>query len=328
MSWTDDWRWPTEQKYLDEELDWKDKERWDALCYLGTTKSPYSGVSSTKAEIEHRDKYNKLKQQLDILTEQEKPQNTEQEEAKVRYWEQRLHQHGSEDSSGTQLKIQLQQIEDKFLRAQEEYHKAKARVALQLEANNQQHLKTKDYYSSNLIRAKETLEGLRTYRSKPRIRLEMEIKPHKDYLDAVRKDNSDRNEWDALKARVEPQMKAWVKKERDEYLKEKDQEEAERKARAVIWQRQKDAKALPEAQREEHYKKYPEDRPVDFNLKPRPVKQAKKAPPSSEDICKEVLYSIIEKALETLSASSVPEGCSSVAASPCASLAPVVQDPQ
>ena len=328
MNYSDDWRWPTEKKYLNEELDWKDKERWDALCHYGNTKSSYSGLSANKVDCEHREKFSKLKQQLDILTEQEKPQNTEQEESKVRYWEQKLHQHGSEDTSGTQLKIQLQQIEDKFLRAQDEYHKSKARVALQLEANSHQHIKTKDFYSSNLTRAKETLEGLRTYRSKPRIRLEMEMKPHRDYIDANNKDHTERSEWEALKAKVEPQMKAWVKEQQDLYFKEKDQEEADRKARAAIWKRQTEAKALPEAEREAHYKKFPEDRPVVKALKT--VKQAKKATPSNEDICREVLYSIIEQVMAagTLSASSGLGGCNSVVASPCASQAHEVQDPQ
>jgi hypothetical protein len=121
-------------------------------------------------------------------------------------------------------------------------------------------------------------------------------------------------------------MKAWVNQQRDEYYREKAQEEADQQARAARWKRQAEVKELPEAEREEHYKKYPEDRPV--VVKPKGVKQAKKAAPSNEDICRQVLYGIIEQALGTLSESTALEGCSSVAASPCATKGHSVQDPQ
>jgi len=345
MSYSDDWRWPTEQKYLDEELDPKDKERWDALCYIGNTKSLYSDISSTKTEIDHRDKFSKLKQQLDILTEQEKPQSTEQEEKSLNHWEGLLALHNSK-TGGLTLKTQLQQNEEKrnareqqYLReiqrakeqweiAQEGFERAKATIEGRLQQHEANQLKTETYLVNNVKRAKDTLEGLRTFKSKPRIKLEMEIKPHRDYLEASNKDNQNRAEWDALRARVEPQMKAWVKQQREEYYKEKDQEEAERKAREAIWKRQAEAKALPEAQREEHYKKFPMDRPL--VAKSKQVKQAKKAPPSNEDICRDVLYGIIEQvmALGTQSASSGLGGCNNVAASPCATVGSEARDPQ
>jgi hypothetical protein len=342
MSSTDDWRWPTEQKYVDEELDWEVRERYEYLKQYDTKPMNHSflDTSSAKIELEHRVKLNKYRHQLDILTEQEKPQSTEQEESKVRYWEAKLHQHGPEDSSGSQLKIQLQQIEDKFLRAQDEYHKAKARVALQLEANTLHFLKTRDFYASNLTRAKETLEGIRTFKSKPRIKLEMEMKPHKDYLEIAdraraerEQDRKERDEWKALKAKIQPEMKAWLKEQRDEYWKEKDEQERDRQYRAMVSKRKEAVALLPEAEKEEHYKKYPEDRP--YVATPRPVKQVKKtAKQTAEEqhtaICKEVLYGIIEQvmALGTLSESNGPEGYSSVAASPCATRGRLGQDPQ
>ena len=340
MSGTDDWRWPTEQKYVDEELDWEVRERYEYLKQYDTKpmNDSFSDTSSAKIELEHRVKLNKYRHQLEILTEQEKPQSTEQEESKVRYWEAKLHQHGPEDSSGSQLKIQLQQIEDKFLRAQDEYHKAKARVALQLEANTLHFLKTRDYYASNLNRAKETLEGIRTFKSKPRIKLEMEMKPHQDYVDIANrvreereKDRKERDEWKALKAKIQPEMKAWLKEQRDEYWKEMDEIERDRQYRAMVNKRKETVALLPDAEKEEHYNKYPEDRPYVSKIKP--IKQAKKAPKKTEDeeraaIVKDVLYEIIEMALGTQSASSGPEGYSSVAASPCATRGRSGQDPQ
>ena len=347
MSFTDDWRWPTEQKYLDEELDYQLKERWDALFYLNNTVSLYNSPSAARQEIEHREKYNKLKQQLDILTEQEKPQSTEQEEKSLHHWEGLLALHNSK-TGGLTLKTQLQQNEEKraareqqYLReiqrakeqweiAQEGFDRAKATIEGRLQQHEANQLKTETYLVNNVKRAKETLEGLRTFRSKPRIKLEMEMKPHRDYLAAADKDSRDRAEWEALKAKIIPEMKVWLKKEREEYLKEKAQEEAERKAREALWKRQAQAKALPEAEREAHYKKFPMDRPV--VAKPRPVKQAKKAASSNEDICREVLYGIIEQVVSlaagTLSVSSGLAANSNEVASPCASLAPVVQDPQ
>ena len=332
MSYTDDWRWPTEQKYLDEEVDWDIRERWEYLKQY-EKKPVFSDAASSKIEMEHSVKYAKYKHQLEILTEQEKPQSTEQEESKVRYWEAKLHQHGPEDSSGSQLKIQLQQIEDKFLRAQDEYHKAKARVALQLEANTLHFLKTRDFYASNLTRAKEALEGIRTFKSKPRIKLEMEMKPHKDYLEAANKDREERDEWQALKAKVLPEMKVWLKEQRDAYWKEKDEQERDRQYREIVRKRKEAVALLPEAEKEAHYKKFPEDRP--YVPTPRPVKQVKKAAKQTEEeqhtaICKDVLYGIIEQvmALGTLSESNGPEGYSSVAASPCATRGRLGQDPQ
>jgi hypothetical protein len=347
MSYTDDWRWPTEQKYLDEELDQQLKERWDALSYLGNSKSPYSGPTASLKEVEHSEKYNKLKQQLDILTEQEKPQSTEQEEKSLNHWESLLALHNSK-TGGLTLKTQLQQNEEKraareqqYLReiqrakeqweiAQEGFDRAKATIEGRLQQHEANQLKTETYLVNNIKRAKETLEGLRTFRSKPRIKLEMEMKPHKEYLEASDKDCRDRAEWEALKAKVLPEMRAWLKKEKEEFLKERDQEEAERKARAVASKRKSEAEKLPEAEREAHYKKFPEDRPVI-----RQIKMAKKAPRQTEEeqrtaICRDVLYGIIEQVMAagTQSVSSGPEGCSSVAASPCATKGHVVQDPQ
>jgi hypothetical protein len=338
MSYTDDWRWPTEQKYL-EELDWEIKERWEYLKQY-EKKPVFSDTSSSKIEMDHGTKLAKYRHQLAILTEQEKPQSTEQEESKVRYWEAKLHQHGPEDSSGSQLRIQLQQIEDKFLRAQDEYHKAKARVALQLEANTLHFLKTRDFYESNLNRAKEALEGIRTFKSKPRIKLEMEMKPHQDYIETANKDREEREEWKALKAKILPEMNAWLKKERDAYWQEKDEQERDRQYREMVVKRKEAAALLPEAEQEEHYKKYPEDRPYVPVIRPivagAKVKvRAKKVVKQTEEeqrtaICRDVLYGIIEQVmlLGTQSVSSGPEGYSSVAASPCATKGHVVQDPQ
>ena len=347
MSYTDDWRWPTEQKYLDEELDYRLKERWDAVCYINNKPSIYSSPSAAKYEIEHREKLNKLKQQLDILTEQEKPQSTEQEEKSLHHWECLLALHTSK-TGGLTLKTQLQQNEEKrnareqqYLReiqrakeqweiAQEGFDRAKATIEGRLQQHEANHIKTETYLVNNVKRAKDTLEGLRSFRSKPRIKLEMEMKPHREYLEAAEKDSRDRAEWESLKAKIVPEMRAWIKKTKEEYLQEKEQEEAEQKARAAIWKRQAEAKALPEAEREAHYKKFPEDRPVI-----KQVKQAKKAPKQTEEeqrtaICKEVLYGIIEQvmALGTQSASSGLGVCNSVAASPCATVGSEARDPQ
>ena len=349
MSYIDDWRWPTEQKYLDDEVDWDIRERWEYLKQY-EKKPVFSDAASSKIEMEHSVKYAKYKHQLEILTEQEKPQSTEQEEKSLHHWEGLLSLHNSK-TGGLTLKTQLQQNEEKraareqqYLReiqrakeqweiAQEGFDRAKATIEGRLQQHEANHLKTETYLVNNVKRAKETLEGIRTFKSKPRIKLEMEMKPHKDYLEAANKDREERDEWQALKAKVLPEMKVWLKEQRDAYWKEKDEQERDRQYREIVRKRKEEVALLPEAEKEAHYKKHPEDRP--YVPTPRPVKQVKKAAKQTAEeqhtaICKEVLYSIIEQAmaLGTLSESNGPEGYSSVAASPCATRGRLGQDPQ
>ena len=127
----------------------------------------------TAAALE--EKASKLRKKLEILTEQERPQSTEQEEKMVHYWEGELERFIQTDPSEKELQTSLNQIEDKFRRAQEEYNRSKATVEARLAAHKEKRLSKEVYYSKRLETAKQTLQGIRSYRSKPRIKLEMEL---------------------------------------------------------------------------------------------------------------------------------------------------------
>ena len=127
----------------------------------------------TAAALE--EKASKLRKKLEILTEQERPQSTEQEEKMVHYWEGELDRFIQTDPSEKELQTTLNQIEDKFRRAQEEYNRSKATVEARLTAHKEKRLSKEAYYTKRLETAKQTLQGIRSYRSKPRIKLEMEL---------------------------------------------------------------------------------------------------------------------------------------------------------
>jgi hypothetical protein len=93
----------------------------------------------------------------------------------VHYWEGELERFIQTDPSEKELQTSLNQIEDKFRRAQEEYNRSKATVEARLAAHKEKRLSKEVYYSKRLETAKQTLQGIRSYRSKPRIKLEMEL---------------------------------------------------------------------------------------------------------------------------------------------------------
>jgi hypothetical protein len=230
---------PNEQLYFDTMLDEYTKERWDALKCWNDTERFYTADSNHELFLEHSAKFSKFQQQLQILTEQEKPQDTEQEEKQIRYWEEKVLQH-SNDTSRQYLNVQLKQVDDKraarealyerekqrieeqWQVAQQEFARVRCSIEQKIEAHDANHMKAETYFVGNLVRAKKTLEGKRSIKSKPRIKLEMEFEPHKVWMEKYREELNRRGEWEDLQRSVVPYMKDWISKEQKKWLAECD----------------------------------------------------------------------------------------------------------
>ena len=248
-------------------------------------------------------KLTKLKQELEILTEQEKPQSTEEEEKMVRYWQDGLDRCQEDDSGEKHLLLTLQQIEEK-------YRRAKADVEAKLVAHKEKKMITEHYYSKGLKNAKQTLESIRTFKSKPRIRLEMMIKPLQEAREAYWAEVNGVSEWQKIKKDIEERKTAWLRKERDAYLKRMDEEDARRALTP-----------MPSAP----------PRPKIAQKTVRKITKAVQPVPTTEDIVKDVLNGLINQIVsnfETQSSSISLEVCNSEVASPCATKGHEVSDPQ
>jgi len=320
---------PNERLYLDTMLDEYSKERWDALkCWSGKERF-YTADGNHELFLEHSSKYSKFLQQLQILTEQEKPQDTEQEEKQIRYWEEKVLQH-SNDTSRQYLNLQLKQVDDKravreaqyerekqrieeqWQVAQQEFARVRCSIEQKIEAHDANHMKAETFFVGNLVRAKQTLEGKRTFKSRPRIKLEMELEPHKMWMEKYREELRGLGEWEELQRKVVPRMKEWISKEHKKWMAECDRIDRVKATEP----RAPTAPAKPVIRLKKTIK----------TVEPLPRR------PSREDVemvVKAVIDELIDRAVtQTLSSSSALGGCNSGAASADATKARSVQDPQ
>ena len=318
----DDSKWwlPTDEFFWQDE-GYDVKEEYDELKRIvakGCPPTELTGDAHHKALNEHATKIQLLKQRLAILTEQEKPQSIEEEERKLRYWMDGLERHQNDDAGEKDLLINLQQIEDN-------YRKAKATVEARLATYRERRLEKEAYWKKGVRNAQDHLNGMKAFRSKPRIKLEMELEPHQkfvnDYYAELRAFTAHSEAEDKLKvleAKVWQRKVDWFKVKAAEWNAEQDQAERERAYRATL--------PPPEL------KPTPKPTTIVSTKMVRKTVKVVDRPPTPEEIVRGVLETIIDQALslaqQTQSSPSGLEGCNSGAASPDARRELMAGDPQ
>jgi hypothetical protein len=170
-------------------------------------------------------KADKYKKQLAIITEQEKPQSTEQEEKAINYWASQLADFRMKGDGEAYLLNLKEQVEAKY-RASMADIEAKLQ---QCRANRQQ---KESYFSGRLQTAKDNLETIRTFKSKPRIKAEMELA---DAMSPIIHDDmvaEKKKEFELLTAELKTRQIAWQKEALAKWEEEENEAERQRETEA------------------------------------------------------------------------------------------------
>jgi len=144
----------------------------------------------------------KCRKALAIIVEQERPQSTEQEESAVNYWTQQLNDFRMKDSGEAYLLNLKAQIEAK-------YRAAMADVEAKLQQSRANHHQKASYFTQGLQNAQHKLDALRSYKSKPRIRAEMELADAEKPMLYDKEHKRKCDEFKALRAKLEARKKVW-----------------------------------------------------------------------------------------------------------------------
>ena len=180
---------------------------------------------SFESRMEISKKADKYKKQLAIITEQEKPQSTEQEEKAINYWASQLADFRMKGDGEAYLLNLKEQIEAK-------YRSAMADVETKLQqcrANRQQ---KESFFAGRLQTAKDNLETIRTFKSKPRIRAEMELA---DAMSPIVHDDmvaEKKKEFELLSAELRARQVAWHKEALAKWEEEENEAERQREIEA------------------------------------------------------------------------------------------------
>jgi hypothetical protein len=310
----DKWWCPTEE-YFWQDCGYDVREEYDELKRLVAAKPvPRFGEGLLNKElIEHQKKADVLKQRLAILTEQERPKGTLEEEAKVLDWEKKLLAATTNDSTETYLLGQLEQIEAN-------YRAKKADIEGKLAAVRSKKALQVASVTNHLNSARDKLDRLKNYRSNPRIKLEMELEPHQKFIHdyyaeqrAITAHAEAEAKFKVMEQQVWERKVAWFKEKSQEWNAE--QVKAEREAAYL-------ATLPPPA---------PSQTVIKAGAKVRKTVKVVR-PPTPEEIVRDVLESLISQVLsqvqQTQSSASGLEGCNSGAASPDARRELMAGDPQ
>ena len=177
---------------------------------------------SFESKSKYQEKIDKYKKQLAIITEQEKPQSTEQEEKAINYWASQLADFRMKGDGEAYLLNLKEQIEAK-------YRSAMADVETKLQqcrANRQQ---KEAFFNGRLQSAKDNLESIRTFKSKPRIKAEMELADAMGPLKTQEAGMAKRDAFLKLSKEITARETAWRSKRWKEILAKED---AEKEAKA------------------------------------------------------------------------------------------------
>ena len=166
--------------------------------------SPYANYQEidwlVQSEIINR--VSKCRKALAIIVEQERPQSTEQEEKSVNYWSQQLTDFRMKEKGESYLLYQKEQIEAK-------YRAAMADIDAKLQLCRANYHQKETFYSTRLQNAEQTLNDLRSKKSKPRIRAEMELADAERPMMYDKQHSKMRDEYKVLKAKLDVRKKAW-----------------------------------------------------------------------------------------------------------------------
>ena len=174
--------------------------------------SPFKDYTDLDDEsrTKYAEKVNKCKKQLAIIVEQEKPQGTEQEEKAVNYWASQLADFRMKGDGEAYLLNLKEQIEAKYRSAMADVESK----LLQCRANRHQ---KESYFTGRLQTAQQQLESIRTFKSKPRIRAEMELAdaeaPFKRQQDGMAKKKA----YDKLAQEIREKERVWLDAERSKW---------------------------------------------------------------------------------------------------------------
>ena len=148
------------------------------------------------------EKVSKCRKALAIIVEQERPQSTEQEESTVNYWTQQLNDFRMKDSGEAYLLNLKAQIEAK-------YRAAMADVEAKLQQSRSNHHQKESYFTQGLQNAQHKLDAIRSHKSKPRIRAEMELADAEKPMMYDRQHSKWCAEYKALKAKLDARRRVW-----------------------------------------------------------------------------------------------------------------------
>jgi hypothetical protein len=189
--------WPSDELFFATQLSEEEKA-------LVARLSPFANYQ--EIEWVHQtavlEKVSKCRKALAIIVEQERPQSTEQEESTVNYWTQQLNDFRMKDSGEAYLLNLKAQIEAK-------YRAAMADVEAKLQQSRANHHQKESYFTQGLQNAQHKLDAIRSHKSKPRIRAEMELADAEKPMIYDRQHSKWRDEYKVLKAKLDARKRVW-----------------------------------------------------------------------------------------------------------------------
>jgi hypothetical protein len=189
--------WPTDELFYATQLSEEEKTLVAQLSPFAN----YQEIDWTLA-AEINNKVAKCRKALAIVVEQERPQSTEVEEKSVNYWSQQLNDFRMKEKGESYLLYQKEQIEAK-------YRAAMADIDAKLQLCRANHHQKETFYSTRLQNAEQALNELRSKKSKPRIRAEMELADAEKPMVYDKQHTKMREEFKALRAKLEARKKVW-----------------------------------------------------------------------------------------------------------------------
>ena len=189
--------WPTDDLFYATQLSEEEKARVEQL-------SPFANYQEIEwiQQPALLDKVSKCRKALAIIVEQERPQSTEQEESTVNYWTQQLNDFRMKDSGEAYLLNLKAQIEAK-------YRAAMADVEAKLQQSRSNHHQKESYFTQGLQNAQHKLDAIRSHKSKPRIRAEIDLADAEKPMMYDRQHSKWRDEFKVLKAKLDARKQVW-----------------------------------------------------------------------------------------------------------------------
>lgn len=198
--------------------------------------SPFKDYQDLDDDIRRKyaEKVNKCKKQLAIIVEQEKPQGTEQEEKAINYWASQLADFRMKGDGEAYLLNLKEQIEAK-------YRSAMADVESKLQQCRANRHQKESYFSGRLQTAQQQLESIRSFKSKPRIRAEMELADAQMPFKRQEEGMAKKKAYDKLVIELKEKERMWLETQRRKWQEEQDQKEAQAQAPPI----KRKAKTVP-----------------------------------------------------------------------------------
>lgn len=187
--------------------------------------SPFKDYSDLDddSRSKYTEKVNKCKKQLAIIVEQEKPQGTEQEEKAINYWASQLADFRMKGDGEAYLLNLKEQIEAK-------YRSAMADVESKLQQCRANRHQKESYFSGRLQTAQQQLESIRSFKSKPRIRAEMELADAEAPFTRQQDGMAKKKAYEKLALEIKEKERVWLDTERRKWQEEQNQKEAKAQA--------------------------------------------------------------------------------------------------